>query len=171
MKMLTALLLLAVTATAYNASAAKLYKWVDKRGNVSYQDMPPPPEFGGKVEQREVEGEVRNNSGADPALAAAVAQSPVVLYTIPKCAQCNLVRTYLNNRKVPFTEKNAASDLTVQEELRKKSGALSVPTVAIGAKIITEYSQAWLQSELDQAGYPDPKAGASETEGDASSDK
>ena len=149
------LILIVATAAAVTgattASATKLYKWVDRQGNVSYQDSPPPSNYG-KVEERTFKG--GSSAADDPALAAAVAKSPVVLYATAKCAPCDMVRNYLNTRKVPFTEKNAAGDVAVQEELRKAAGSLTVPTVAVGSKVITEYSQAWLDSELDQAGYP-----------------
>lgn len=166
MKMVTALMIMfALGAVSQQASAAKLYKWVDKRGNVSYQDSPPPPEFGGTVEERTVNEKGSGRGSDDPALAEAIAKNPVLLYTIPKCAVCDLARTYLNSRKIPYTEKNVSTDIPTQEELRKKSGSLSVPTIMIGPKIITEYSQAWIESELDQAGYPNPKKATSETEG------
>ncbi len=141
---------LAMLLAAVPADAAKLYKWVDAQGNVSYQDRPPPSD-GGKVEERTVK---TTTPGGDPALGAVAAQHPVVLYTTNKCAPCDIARNYLNSRKIPFTEKSAATDVAVQEELRKKAGALTVPTVSIGSKVITEYSQAWIESELDQAGYP-----------------
>lgn len=141
-------------AWTVGADAAKLYKWMDKDGNVSYQDSPPPPGMG-RVEEKNVR--TRSSSG-DSAIDAAAAQAPVIMYSSPKCAPCDIARAYLNKRNIPFTEKNASSDVKVQEELRQKTGgALQVPTIVIGSKVIGEYSQAWLESELDQAGYP--KAG------------
>ena len=146
--MLTALLCAVV---ALSANAGKLYKWVDKHGNVSYQDRPPPDDAG-RVEHRDIGDRTKINNSDDSSSASV--RFPVVLYSSPKCGPCDIARNYLNARKVPFTEKNAGSDLAIQDELRKKAGALVVPTISVGSKVITEYSQAWLDSELDQAGYP-----------------
>lgn len=138
------------------AFAAKLYKWVDQHGNVSYQDQPPPSDKG-KVEERYV-GE-RAPAAIDNAAAdAAASTAPVVLYSTAKCSPCDSVRAYLRGRGVPFAEKNVQADRELQKELLQKTGQLSVPTIMVGGKVMQEYSQAWLESELDQAGYP--KAGS-----------
>lgn len=152
-------LLVAVMALllSFGVHAAKLYKWVDANGNVSYQDKPP-PEDNGKFERKDL-GKEKN---AKPEGLEELAQrTPVVLYAIPKCAPCDLARNYLKTRGIPFADKDASTDIEVQTELRKRAGSLSVPTIAVGEKVISEYSQAWLESELNQAGYP--KAPASPT--------
>lgn len=137
---------------APQAFAAKLYKWVDQHGNVSYQDQPPPPDKG-KVEERYV-GErapaAMDNAAADAAASAA----PVVLYSAAKCTPCDSARAYLRGRGVPYAEKNVQADRGLQKELLQKTGQLAVPTIMVGNKVMQEYSQAWLESELDQAGYP-----------------
>ena len=147
------------------AFAAKLYKWVDQHGNVSYQDQPPPSD-NGKVEERYV-GErapaAIDNAAADAAAAAA----PVVLYSAAKCTPCDSARAYLRGRGVPYAEKNVQTDRELQKELLQKTGQLAVPTIVVGTKVMQEYSQAWLESELDQAGYPKPApAPATETPGE-----
>lgn len=142
-------LALGLTAPAF---AAKLYKWVDQHGNVSYQDQPPPSDKG-KVEERYV-GE-RAPTGADDAAASdAAASAPVVLYSTTKCTPCDNARAYLRGRGVPFAEKNVQTSRELQKELLQKTGQLVLPTITVGAKVMQEYSQAWLESELDQAGYP-----------------
>lgn len=146
------LIALLCAAGALSANAGKLYKWVDKHGNVSYQDQPPPDDAPGRVEHRDIGDRTKINNSDDSSSASV--RFPVVLYSSTKCGPCDIARNYLNARKIPFTEKNAGSDLAIQDELRKKAGALVVPTISIGSKVITEYSQAWLDSELDQAGYP-----------------
>jgi glutaredoxin len=136
--------------------AGKLYKWVDQYGNVSYQDRPP-PEGVGKVEERNL-----RNSGAssgDPAAAEAAAKAPVVLYSVPKCAQCELARAYLRKRGVPFSDVDVSEkNPEAQQEMKKKVGELAVPTLSVGGKIMKGYMESLLEGELDQAGYP--KAGS-----------
>lgn len=152
---LIAILLASLIATP--ALAGKLYKWVDERGNVSYQDRPP-PEGQGRVEEKNV----REGTGAasiDPSAAEAAAKAPVTLYMIPKCSPCDAARAYLKKRKVPFTEVNVSEkNPQGQEAMRKKVGELSVPTITVGSKVMQGYVESLVSGELDQAGYPQAEA-------------
>jgi glutaredoxin len=160
----TALLLLALVALPWSVShGQKMYKWVDPDGKVSYHDRPP-PETGYRVEEKNLRAKDRSSSerrGEDEA----VGKVPVVLYSASNCEACELARNYLQRRKVPFTEKDVSSDVKLQDELKKKSGGLFVPTIYIGERVMKGYMQSLLEGELDQAGYPKPepsdaKAGA-----------
>ena len=154
-------LIIVVLATALAvapAYAAKLYKWVDERGNVSYQDRPP-PEGMGKVEEKSLREGRRGDSGS-PASADAAAKSPVTLYMVPKCSPCDMARAYLKKRGVPFSEINVSEkNPQAQQEMVKKIGELSVPTITVGGKVMQGYVESLLAGELDQAGYPKPEAG------------
>ena len=131
------------------AHAAKLYKWVDKDGNISYQDRPPPSRDGDRVEEKTLGGR-RAAPGADDA----ARKFPVVLYSAPKCASCDTARAYLKKRGVPFAEKSVEGDRQLQEELIQKAGGLAVPTITVGSKVMQGYLESLLEGELDQAGYP-----------------
>lgn len=50
------LVLLTFTALLLSATAqgAKVYKWVDEDGRVTYRDKPPPPESGGEVQEKDL---------------------------------------------------------------------------------------------------------------------
>lgn len=153
---------LALALVASPAFAGKLYKWVDESGNVSYQDRPP-PEGQGRVEEREVRGS--RASGGDPAADAAAAKAPVTLYTVPGCSSCDAARAHLKQRGVPFSEVNvSANNVDAQQEMKKKVGELSVPTITVGAKVMKGYLASLLDGELDAAGYPkaQPAEGGSE---------
>ncbi len=161
---LIALLLAGLIATP--ALAARLYKWVDERGNVSYQDRPP-PEGRGRVEEKNLRDGTGGDSG-NPAAAEAAARAPVMLYMVPRCNPCDAARLYLKKRGVPFTEINVSEkNPQAQEEMRKKVGQLSVPTITVGGKVMQGYVESLLAGELDQAGYPkaDEKPDAETPEG------
>ncbi len=135
------------------AHGVRLYKWVDKDGNVSYHDRPPPSAEGYRVESRDF----KLGGGAQPTSAAigkASEQFPVVVYTVPQCTSCDLARAYLDRRKVPFTDKDVARDVALQKELVDKTGSLTVPTIMVGEKIMKGYMESLLAGELDAAGYP-----------------
>jgi glutaredoxin len=135
--------------TAY---AVKLYKWVDEDGNVTYHDRPP-PEAGYSVERKDFKLGGRTTI-FDGEAGKAADESPVVLYTAPKCTACDLARAYLDRRNVPFTDKNVSGDAEAIKELQEKSGALTVPTIMVGSKVMKGYMESLLEGELDAAGYP-----------------
>lgn len=145
----------------------KLYKWVDREGNVSYHDQPPPDDSKYKVEERILKGE--KTSAKKPAEVDELLRAPVILYAIPKCLSCDMARTYLQRRKVPFTEKNVEGNRVLIEELKKKAGSLSVPTILVGEKVMQGFLESLLAGELDAAGYPPeppegPKTGGESTD-------
>lgn len=149
----TLITLLLVALVASPALAEKLYKWVDERGNISYQDRPP-PEGRGKVEEKNLRPGTGVDS-SDPTMAQAAAKTPVTLYMVPKCSSCEAARLYLKKRKVPFNEINVSEkNPQAQVEMRKKVGELSVPTITVGSKVMQGYVESLLKGELDQAGYP-----------------
>jgi len=159
----TLIFVLAAALTAAPSYAAKLYKWVDEHGNISYQDRPPPA-GAGKVEEKYVR-EGRGGDSGSPAAAAAAAKSPVTLYMVPKCSPCDMARTYLKKRGVPFSEINVSEkNPQAQQEMVKKLGELSVPTIVVGSKVMQGYVESLLAGELDQAGFPKPEAGSEAAE-------
>lgn len=151
------IVVLAAALAVAPAYAAKLYKWVDERGNISYQDRPP-PEGVGRVEEKTLREGGGGDSGS-PAAAEAAAKSPVTLYSVSKCSSCDQARSYLKKRGVPFNEINVSEkNPQAQQEMIKKLGELSVPTITVGGKVMQGYVESLLAGELDQAGYPKPEA-------------
>ena len=137
------------------AMADRLYKWVDDSGRVTYHDLPPPQGSGYTYEEKTVRGDDAGGSD-DGGVSDAASQNPVVLYSVPKCPSCDLARAYLQKRKTPFKEINVAIDPKLQNQLKKISGALSVPTITVGKKVMTGYIESLLEGELVAAGYPKP---------------
>ena len=159
----TLIAVLVTTLAVAPVYAAKLYKWVDEHGNVSYQDRPPPA-GAGKVEEKDLRDGRGGDSGS-PASAEAAAKSPVTLYMVPKCSSCDTARIYLKQRGVPFTEINVSEkNPQAQQEMVRKIGELSVPTITVGSKVMQGYVESLLAGELDQAGYPKPEAGSEAAE-------
>jgi glutaredoxin len=141
---------------AQPALATKLYKWVDEYGNVTYKDTPPTDDNINYKEENISGGTATGGSAADEA----AEKFPVVLYSTPSCSACNSARAYLQSRGIPFEDKNVEGNGKLQQELKKKAGEISVPTILIGTKVMRGYVQTLLAGELDSAGYP-KEAGAS----------
>lgn len=145
-------LLIAAVCLPTIVQAAKLYKWVDEEGNVSYHQRPPREEgkyqveekdFGQQIESSRKSGEVKTRN----------LTYPITLYMMPRCATCDLVRQYLKSKKLRFSELNVESNTAMQAELKRVSGKLEVPVVTIGKNLVRGYSVEALNKELAEAGY------------------
>lgn len=141
---------------AVGAAQAQQYRWIDENGKVQFSDTPPPP---GARDVR------KTSAPAAPAAAPQVpyelarlqADFPVKLYTSPNCKEgCELARSALNRRGVPFKEIQVWNPET-NEELKSVSGAVEVPTLLVGRSAQRGFEQGAFDALLDSAGYP--KAG------------
>jgi len=141
----------ALICTATVAMAAGAYKWVDADGKVHYSDAPP-PDGARMVEETNVP--VRPSTKAGPDVASIAAAHPVTLYVISDCQTCDLARQYLKRRGVPFAETNVENDPEAQAAMKQRVGALAVPTIIVGEKVMKGYVESLLEGELDAAGYP-----------------
>lgn len=139
-----------LTLLAGKTGAVTIYECVDAEGNRSFQQQPCPPDTA-SADTRQIYTGPRESG---PDMAAITASAPVVFYSVPTCEACDLTRNYLNERGIPFREKNVIDDIDLQEELMAKTGELSVPVVFVGNKQISGYNRALLENELDAAGYP-----------------
>jgi len=154
MQLMLQLLLAVFLLSSYHVQAAKLYKWVDEDGNVSYHSQPPrddskykveEKDFGYQLESSRKSGEIKNRDR----------KFPITLYMTPKCATCDLVRQYLNSKKLPYSELNVQGNTAMQAELKRVSGKLEVPVVTIGNGLVRGYSLEELNKQLIEVGYLD----------------
>lgn len=144
---------LSLLLAGYPAYGGSLYKWVDENGNVTYQDTPPPD----NVEFEESEIDSPNTPVTDDVgrlIEQAALENPISLYTVPVCDNCDLVRLLLEKNAIPFAEKDVRTNIAMQDELQQRTGALTVPTLIIGDKILDGYSRAAITSALFDAGFP-----------------
>jgi len=143
--------LLALALLATGATAQTIYRQVDANGKVSFSDKPPTASA-----QPALQG------NAPPAVDSAtlpyelrqvVQRYPVTLYTQEECGPCDVGRTLLRTRGVPFNERTikTAADSTALEQL---SGQKSLPLLTIGAQQVRGFSDSEWTQYLDAAGYP-----------------
>jgi len=129
-------------------TAAKLYKWVDKDGKVSYQDSPPPNNANVKDQTTIVtpsspsEG---NTSSDQPSV-------PVMVYTTTNCALCELLLSKLQKWGVP-AEEGSILNREVQSKILSLTDGLSAPTLFIDDKLISDLSESNLTIELESVGF------------------
>jgi glutaredoxin len=133
-------------------SAITVVECVDRHGNASFRDNCL-PEMSLKT-TKTLRGDKKEEADPTPSGQATV-DSPVVLYSAPSCEACELVRDQLKGRNIPYTEKDATRDKTVQSELAAVTGGpLTVPTITVGEQTFTGYNRSDLTSALTDAGYP-----------------
>ena len=108
---------------------------------------------------------LESRSIAVPPASASGAGAPkpagqVVLYVIPDCEACDLVRLLLQKRNVPFVERNVDKNEEQQVALKSLTGSLAVPVTTIGKRLVTGYDRGQLESALQEAGFVLPVAPA-----------
>ncbi|PZP62925.1 MAG: glutaredoxin family protein [Azospira oryzae] len=143
-----AILLLTVSAVAAQQT---LYRWVDEKGRVHYTDVPPP------ASAKEKEAKKMGGGAGSTALPFAVRQAasryPVTLYAGDCGEPCDLARQLLEERGIPYTEKDGRLPAE-QAELKKLAGALEVPVLKVGSQVIKGFEASQWHLTLDAAGYP-----------------
>ena len=132
-----------------SAAAITVVECVDADGASSFRDRYPP----GTVQTGALQ--IRNaTASADGSLEEVASENPVLLYVVPECDTCDLVRNLLQKHSIPYDEVDVQDNAKRQENLKALSGSLVVPAVTIGATVLTDYSETGLDNALTQAGYP-----------------
>jgi len=132
------------------SAAVTVVECVDAQGNSSYRDACPPGMSVKSTKRLPSERKEVTRSAA-----AVAEESPVVFFSAPNCEACDLVRTQLQGRDVPFSEKDASEDPAIQTELAAVTGGpLTVPIVTVGVRKLTGYNENELDSALNEVGYP-----------------
>ncbi len=72
----------------------------------------------------------------------------VQVYTTPSCGYCRLVKSYLQERGVKFTEYDVSRDQRKAEEMVRKSGQMGVPVVDVNGKIIVGFDRDRIERSL-----------------------
>ena len=72
----------------------------------------------------------------------------VVIYSTPTCHFCHMVKEYLQEKGVAYTEHNVAEDIEKRQEMVEKSGQMGVPVVFIGEDMVIGFDQAKIDSLL-----------------------
>ncbi len=131
--------------------AERLFKIVDEHGNVTYQTAPPSGD--GSVEQRDIYGG-EEPADEDIARDRAALNHPVTLYAIRKCKPCDNARTLLQERQIPFEEKDPTSDPKLYKTFKELVNGTTVPAITVGENVVADFTKENLNQALDAAGYP-----------------
>ena len=150
-----AIILLACAATM---AEAQLYKWVDKDGKVTYSDVPPPKEVK-EVKPKSFTDNVTPADDLPYSVRDAIKRNPVTLYANACGEPCDKARALLGARGIPFTDRNPETDQSALEALKEAAGALSVPTLTIGTRVVKGFADSEWHDALTSSGYPRTNSG------------
>ncbi len=65
----------------------------------------------------------------------------VTVYSTPTCPYCKLVKKFLAEHKVKFTDIDVSADSESADRMIKKTGQMGVPVIEIGDEIIVGYDE------------------------------
>ncbi len=71
----------------------------------------------------------------------------IKIYSTPTCPYCKLVKDYLKEKSIHFTDIDVGSDAAAANEMVKTSGQMGVPVIDIDGEIIV----GWNKSALEEA--------------------
>lgn len=92
----------------------------------------------------------------------------VIVYTTPTCPYCHSVKQFLTQRRVPFTERNVASDQRAAMEMVQRTGQQGVPVTIINGEVIIGFDRPRLEQALSRAAAVRPiRLGASVADAEA----
>lgn len=146
-----------------SASAAKLYKWVDDQGRISYQDKPPP------VNSKILSEKTLKDRGTDKSAAvkstttASFNTRPVDVYVTKGCSSCENTIKILADWGIPYAEKAIEEHRDIQTRLLELTEGVNVPALFFGNEFLSDTSTtAQLRETLERTGHLKPSAPVSE---------
>ena len=65
----------------------------------------------------------------------------VTIYSTPTCHFCHMAKDFFNEKHVPFTDYDVATNLEKREEMMQRSGQRGVPVIFIGDEMVIGFDQ------------------------------
>jgi len=148
-----ALLFVGLALSCAPTHAAKLYKWVDAQGRISYQDKAPP-----KNAKILSEKDLIKSSEPKRQTRRVNRREPVDVYTADNCSGCSALLTQLRELNIPYTEKNIEDHRDIQNRIIQKTNNLRVPALFIDEQLFESSSRSQLMEALEDTDYLTPES-------------
>jgi glutaredoxin len=150
-------LLIVCAVASLSGLASAQYKVTAPDGSVTYTDRPPVAATG-KVTSLGRREPATPDAGAETAglpfdLRQTAVRYPVTLYTAANCIPCDNGRQLLQQRGVPYRERQVlnADDSAALERL---TGGRTIPALTVGSQPLRGFNPTDWGSYIDAAGYP-----------------
>ncbi len=72
----------------------------------------------------------------------------VEIYSTPTCHYCIMVKDFLNDKEVDYTDYDVSVDADKRREMIEKTGQMGVPVVAVGDQLMVGFDQGKLTELL-----------------------
>lgn len=72
----------------------------------------------------------------------------VTIYSASWCAFCHMAKQYLDQRGIPYTDKDVEHDLKAANEAVTKSGQRGIPVIDIDGQIIVGFDKPKIDAAL-----------------------
>jgi glutaredoxin-like YruB-family protein len=124
-------------------------EWQSRAGRIEVERALPTPGRGGSAPAAD-----RRAAAKRPAekTVAYRATPDVVVYTTAWCGWCRKTLEFLDQRGVPYVNKDIEADASNRQELIEKTGRTSIPVVEIGGEIIRGFNAARMEQLLAGSG-------------------
>ncbi|RFU71090.1 glutaredoxin family protein [Peribacillus saganii] len=73
----------------------------------------------------------------------------IIVYSQPDCPPCKIMKMFLDEYQVSYTEKNIKADKQALKELTNKHKSYSTPTIVIDGQVIIGFDPTVLKRELN----------------------
>lgn len=72
----------------------------------------------------------------------------IIIYSSPLCPYCKMLKKYLAEKNITYTDYNVIDDQEKAQEMINKSGQMGIPVIDIDGKLIIGFDQEAINREL-----------------------
>jgi glutaredoxin len=152
----------------YGISTAKMYKYVDENGVVTYQDYPPEnispdtevetfstikskyqPKKKSKIAPEKSYGNIAGQSLKDKPVKADYSKARVELFVTSWCKYCKMAANFFRSKGVPFTEYDIEKNKAAAQRKNSLSPKKGVPFAIVNGKQIYGFAPGAYEQALN----------------------
>jgi glutaredoxin len=75
----------------------------------------------------------------------------VIVYTTSWCPACKQARSWMNENRIPYSERDVDNDRSAHDTLKRISGGTSIPTFDVEGQVRVGLSPQWLTAAMRSA--------------------
>jgi glutaredoxin 3 len=72
----------------------------------------------------------------------------IIVYSTPTCPWCRMLKDFLDERKVSYTNIDVSTDHVAAQKMIDKSGQMGVPQMEINGRMIVGFDKEEIEKEL-----------------------
>lgn len=75
----------------------------------------------------------------------------VKVYSTPTCPYCKMVKSYLDQKGIPYEDLDVSVDRMARDEMIRRSGQMGVPVIDIDGQLVVGFDKARLDKILGKS--------------------